>query len=105
MDPTNEDELENLRRELAEARWQNQKATLGEYLLNCHIHLYTKFKLAAMSESATGFARVEGKYYPRWLHPWDHFASVLRPRHLKAMRRVCGERRPTPFGDPPADAL
>jgi len=72
---------------------ENRETTLAEYLYNCHFHLYTKLGLADKSKSSTGFTKVEGKYYPRWLRPWDNFASALRQRHFEVIRRVCGERR------------
>ncbi|KAM0270879.1 hypothetical protein ACHAQH_009280 [Verticillium albo-atrum] len=100
-------ELEQVRREKEEARAReeeakareeeerrkNQKTTLEEYLYNCHFHLYTKLGLADKSKSSTGFTRVEGKYYPKWLRPWNNFTNTLRDRHFEVIRRVCGERR------------
>ncbi|KAM6506299.1 hypothetical protein FSOLCH5_013289 [Fusarium solani] len=79
-------------REEAERR-KNRRTTLEEYLYNCHFHLYKKLALADKSKSSTGFTKVEGKYYPKWLRPWTSFTNTLRQDHFEAIRRVCGERR------------
>ncbi|KAL5592597.1 hypothetical protein FOBRF1_013623 [Fusarium oxysporum] len=79
-------------REEAERR-KNQRTTLEEYLYNCHFHLYKKLALADKSKSSTGFTKVEGKYYPKWLRPWTSFTNTQRQDHFEAIRRVCGERR------------
>lgn len=100
-------EIARLRRELEQARRreeqatarveqlerENQKTTLEEYLYNSHFHLHTKLRLADLSKSSTGYTKVEGKYYPKWLRPWDDFKNVLRQQHFGAIRRVYGERR------------
>ncbi|KAL7755596.1 hypothetical protein ACKLNR_014694 [Fusarium oxysporum f. sp. zingiberi] len=44
-------------------------------------------------QSSTGFTKVEGKYYPKWLRPWTSFTNTQRQDHFEAIRRVCGERR------------
>ncbi|KAF5985949.1 hypothetical protein FBULB1_2681 [Fusarium bulbicola] len=79
-------------REEAERR-KNQRTTLEEYLYNCHFHLYKKLALADESKSSTGFTKVEGKYYPKWLRPWTSFMNTQRQDHFEAIRRICGERR------------
>ncbi|KAH6955977.1 hypothetical protein BKA56DRAFT_435795, partial [Ilyonectria sp. MPI-CAGE-AT-0026] len=79
-------------REEAERR-KNQRTTLEEYLYNCHFHLYKKLALADKSKSSTGFTKVEGKYYPKWLRPWTSFTNTQRQDHFEAIRRVCGKRR------------
>jgi len=93
-------EKEQERREKEEAkareeqeRRRNQKTTLEEYLYNSHFHLYNKLGLADLSRSSTGFTKVEGKYYPKWLRPWREFENVHRRRHFEAMRTACGGRR------------
>ncbi|KAH7116363.1 hypothetical protein EDB81DRAFT_701959 [Dactylonectria macrodidyma] len=79
-------------REEAERR-KNQRTTLEEYLYNCHFLLYKKLALADKSKSSTGFTKVEGKYYPKWLRPWTSFTNAQRQLHFEAIKRVCGERR------------
>ncbi|KAH7247653.1 uncharacterized protein BKA55DRAFT_691780 [Fusarium redolens] len=86
-------ENEELRREKEAERRKNQRTTLEEYLYNCHFHLYKKLALADKSKSSTGFTKVEGKYYPKWLRPWTSFTNTQRQDHFEAIRRVCGERR------------
>ncbi|EXM15009.1 hypothetical protein FOTG_16626 [Fusarium oxysporum f. sp. vasinfectum 25433] len=81
------------RREKEAERRKNQRTTLEEYLYNCHFHLYKKLALADKSKSSTGFTKVEGKYYPKWLRPWTSFTNTQRQDHFEAIRRVCGERR------------
>ncbi|KAK2926838.1 hypothetical protein FoTM2_013708 [Fusarium oxysporum f. sp. vasinfectum] len=81
------------RREKEAERRKNQRTTLEEYLYNCHFHLYKKLALADKSKSSTGFTKVEGKYYPKWLRPWTSFTNTQRQVHFEAIRRVCGERR------------
>ncbi|KAM4063335.1 ATP-dependent DNA helicase PIF1 [Hirsutella rhossiliensis] len=77
-----------------EERRKSQKTTLEEYLYNCHFHLYTKLGFADKSKSSTGLAtRVDNKYYPKWLRPWNTFASYQRHQHFDEIRRVCGESR------------
>ncbi|XP_044723726.1 metalloprotease-like protein [Hirsutella rhossiliensis] len=72
-------------------RRKSQKTTLEEYLYNCHFHLYTKLGFADKSKSSTGLAkRVDNKYYPKWLRPWNIFASYQRHQHFDEIRRVCG---------------
>ncbi|KAJ4200320.1 hypothetical protein NW759_015897 [Fusarium solani] len=79
-------------REQAERR-KNQKTTLEEYLHNCHFYLYKQLGLADKSKSSTGFTKVEGKYYPKWLRPWTSFTNTQRQHHFEAIRTVCGNRR------------
>ncbi|KAM6527494.1 hypothetical protein FSOLCH5_003564 [Fusarium solani] len=79
-------------REQAERR-KNQKTTLDEYLHNCHFRLYKQLGLADKSKSSTGFTKVEGKYYPKWLRPWTSFTNTQRQHHFEAIRTVCGNRR------------
>jgi hypothetical protein len=79
-------------REQAERR-KNQKTTLEEYLHNCHFRLYKQLGLADKSKSSTGFTKVEGKYYPKWLRPWTSFTNTQRQHHFEAIRTVCGNRR------------
>ncbi|KAL6359116.1 hypothetical protein LRP88_09316 [Fusarium phalaenopsidis] len=79
-------------REQAERR-KNQKTTLEEYLHNCHFRLYKQLGLADKSKSSTGFTKVEGKYYPKWLRPWTSFMNAQRQYHFDAIRTVCGNRR------------
>ncbi|KAL6410029.1 hypothetical protein AUP68_06438 [Ilyonectria robusta] len=93
-------ELEAERREKEEAvareeaeRRKNQRTTLEEYLYNCHFYLYKKLGLADKSKSSTGFTKVEGKYYPKWLRPWASFTNTQRQHHFEAIRTVCGKRR------------
>ncbi|KAH6881158.1 hypothetical protein B0T10DRAFT_141469 [Thelonectria olida] len=86
-------ENEKLRLEKEAERRKNQRTTLKEYLYNCHFHLYKKLALADKSKSSTGFTKVEGKYYPKWLRPWTSFTNTQRQLHFEAIRRVCGERR------------
>ncbi|KJZ68727.1 hypothetical protein HIM_11879 [Hirsutella minnesotensis 3608] len=93
--------VEKERREKEEAkareeqeRRKSQKTTLEEYLYNCHFHLYMELRFADKSKSSTGLAtRVDGKYYPKWLRPWNTFASYQRHQHFDEIRRVCGEIR------------
>ncbi|KAJ2897772.1 hypothetical protein MKZ38_004395 [Zalerion maritima] len=79
-------------REEAERR-KNQRTTLEEYLYNCHFYLYEKLGLADKSKSSTGFTKVEGKYYPKWLRPWTSFTNSQRQQHFEAIRTVCRKRR------------
>lgn len=88
-----ESEIERLRRELEQERRKNQNTTLDEYLYNCHYHLYQKLDLAHPSQSSTGFTKVDGKYYPKWLRPWDDFKNTQRPRHFEVIRKGYGGRR------------
>ncbi|RSM01113.1 hypothetical protein CEP52_008754 [Fusarium oligoseptatum] len=83
---------EAIAREQAERR-KNQKTTLEEYLRNCHFRLYTQLRLADTSKSSTGFTKVEGKYYPKWLRPWTSFVDTQRQYHFDAIRKVYGNRR------------
>ncbi|KAK8038361.1 metalloprotease-like protein [Apiospora phragmitis] len=93
-------EIEKLTREkeAAEAREEqlireNQPTTLDEYLRNCHTYLYQNFKLADKSISSTGFTRVDGKFYPKWLRPWTEFAESLRQQQFNVIMGACeGER-------------
>ncbi|ROT38612.1 hypothetical protein SODALDRAFT_311485 [Sodiomyces alkalinus F11] len=92
------EERERREKEQAKAREEqerrkNQNTTLEEYLYNCHFHLYKKLGFSDPSKSSTGFTRVEGKYYPKWLCPWDNFANVHRQRHFEVIRTILGERR------------
>ncbi|KAH7377118.1 hypothetical protein B0T11DRAFT_273543 [Plectosphaerella cucumerina] len=84
---------EHERREKEDAKRKNQKTTLEEYLHNCHFHLYKKLGLADQSKSSTGFTKVEGKYYPKWLRPWSDFTNTQRQQQFEEIRRICGERR------------
>ncbi|KAH6869666.1 hypothetical protein B0T10DRAFT_280677 [Thelonectria olida] len=91
------EEAERREKEVAQAREEaerrkNQRTTLEEYLYNCHFYLYKKLGLADKSKSSTGFTKVEGKYYPKWLRPWTSFTNT-RQHHFKAIRTVCGKRR------------
>ncbi|KAK4073278.1 hypothetical protein Purlil1_13117 [Purpureocillium lilacinum] len=87
-------EKERERREKEEEQRKNRKTTLKEYLHNCHVHLYQKLVLADKSKSSTGLAtRVDGRYYPKWLRPWNSFTNYQRQQHFEDIRRVCGERR------------
>ncbi|KAJ4308807.1 hypothetical protein N0V84_011877 [Fusarium piperis] len=79
-------------REQAERR-KNQKTTLDEYLHNCHFRLYKQLGLADKSKSSTGFTKVDGKYYPKWLRPWTSFTNTQRQHHFEVIRTVCGNRR------------
>ncbi|KAI8691492.1 hypothetical protein NCS56_00142100 [Fusarium sp. Ph1] len=92
------EQAERYKKEEAQAREQaerrkNQKTTLEEYLHNCHFYLYKQLGLADKSKSSTGFTKVEGKYYPKWLRPWTSFTDTQRQHHFEAIRRVCGNRR------------
>ncbi|KAH6961656.1 hypothetical protein BKA56DRAFT_181919 [Ilyonectria sp. MPI-CAGE-AT-0026] len=92
-----EKEAERREKEAAKAREEaerrkNQRTTLEEYLYNCHFLLYKKLALADEFKSSTGFTKVEGKYYPKWLRPWTSFPNTQR-HHFEAIRRVCRERR------------
>ncbi|KAM5361213.1 hypothetical protein ACJA88_014552 [Fusarium oxysporum] len=49
--------------------------------------------LSSARGSSTGFTKVEGKYYPKWLRPWTSFTNTQRQDHFEVIRRVCGERR------------
>ncbi|RSL77472.1 hypothetical protein CEP51_009042 [Fusarium floridanum] len=86
------EEEEAKAREQAERR-KNQKTTLEEYLHNCHFRLYKQLRLADTSKSSTGFTKVEGKYYPKWLRPWTSFMNTQRQYHFDAIGKVCGNRR------------
>lgn len=74
-------------------RCKNQRTTLEEYLYNCHFYLHTRFELTDISKSSTGFTKIDGKYYPRWLRPWTSFSNTQRQHQLEAIRTVCGKRR------------
>jgi hypothetical protein len=92
------EEVERREKEEAKAREEaerrkNQRTTLEEYLSNCHFGLYKKLGLADKSKSSTGFTKVEGKYYPKWLRPWTSFTNTQRRHHFEAIRTVCGKRR------------
>ncbi|EJP60767.1 uncharacterized protein BBA_10287 [Beauveria bassiana ARSEF 2860] len=77
-----------------EERRMNQRATLGEYLYNCHFDIYQKFGLASPSHCFTGLApSVDGKYYPKWLRPWRAFTDGQRQEHFNDVMRINGERR------------
>ncbi|KAK8036897.1 metalloprotease-like protein [Apiospora phragmitis] len=93
-------EIEKLTREkeAAEAREkqllrENQPTTLGEYLRDCHTHLYKNFRLADKSISSTGFTRVDGKFYPKWLRPWTEFAESLRQQQFNVIMEACEDER------------
>ena len=72
---------------------KNQKITLKEYLPDCHYHLYNKFVLADDSKFATGFISVEGKYYPKWLRPWNSSTKTQLQYHFKAFEMLYGKIR------------
>ncbi|KAF5023364.1 hypothetical protein F66182_4567 [Fusarium sp. NRRL 66182] len=74
-------------------RRKTQATTLDEYLYHCHFDLYEKLKLAPKHELSTGHTKVDGKYYPKWLRPWDGFMDIQRRQHFEEMRTSCGERR------------
>ena len=74
-------------------RRKTQKTTLPEYLYNCHFDLYEKLELAGKPKSSTGYTKVEGKYYPKWLRPWDEFTNTQHQRLFEQIWTVCGERR------------
>ncbi|OAA45718.1 hypothetical protein ISF_09586 [Cordyceps fumosorosea ARSEF 2679] len=77
-----------------EERRMNQRATLGEYLYNCHFDIYQKLGLASSSHCFTGLApSVDGKYYPKWLRPWRAFTDGQRQEHFNDVMRINGERR------------
>ncbi|KAM3496997.1 hypothetical protein MY10362_009634 [Beauveria mimosiformis] len=77
-----------------EQRRMNQRATLGEYLYNCHFDIYQKLGLASPSHCVTGLApSVDGKYYPKWLRPWRAFTDGQRQEHFNDVMRINGERR------------
>ena len=81
-------------REKEQERRKNQKTTLEKYLYNCHFHLYQKLGFADKSKFSRGLAtRVEGKYYPKWLRPWNDFSNTLRQQHFEDIKRVCGDRQ------------
>ncbi|KAM4057222.1 metalloprotease-like protein [Hirsutella rhossiliensis] len=94
-------EKEQERREKEEAkareeqeRQKSQKTTLEEYLFNCHFYLYTKLAFADKTKSSMGLAtRVDKKYYPKRLRPWNAFANSQRHQQFSEIRRVCGESR------------
>ncbi|KID89575.1 phosphotransferase-like protein [Metarhizium guizhouense ARSEF 977] len=93
-------ELEQVRCEKEEAKaWEEpeqrkfQDTTLEEYLHNCHVHLYRNLIFADTSRSSTGFTRVDGNYYPKWLRPWHDFKEIHRRRHFEAIKAACKERR------------
>lgn len=88
-----EKEIERLKKELENERRKNQKTTLEEYLYNSHFYLYRNLRLASISNCSTGFTRVEGKYYPKWLRPWDDFVNTHRQRHFEAIKIACKGRR------------
>src|SRR4051794_29948015 len=90
--PQRENEARGREKEEAKAREEaerrkNQRTTLEEYLYNCHFHLYKKLALADKSKSSTGFTKVEGKCYPKWLRPWNSFTNTQRQDHFEAIRR------------------
>ncbi|PHH59146.1 hypothetical protein CDD81_3691 [Ophiocordyceps australis] len=94
-------ETEQNRREMEEIRHENkmmqrklQKSTLTEYLYNCHYRVYNKLILDHRVKPSTGLpTRVDGKFYPKWLRPWNAFANYQRQRYFEEISRACGEER------------
>ncbi|KAK3346147.1 hypothetical protein B0T25DRAFT_551256 [Lasiosphaeria hispida] len=64
----------------AQERRRNEKATLEEYLQHCYTLIYTRLMLAYRSKSTIGMTKVDGKYYPKWLCPRNHFWNDERRR-------------------------
>ncbi|KAK0725655.1 hypothetical protein B0H67DRAFT_659353 [Lasiosphaeris hirsuta] len=55
--------------------------------------MYTQLVLAPNFQSTTGMTKVDGKFYPKRLRRWIHFASTLSQEHFDMAKSVCGERR------------
>ncbi|OAA42628.1 hypothetical protein NOR_04759 [Metarhizium rileyi] len=88
-----ENEIDRLTKALEQERRKNQNTTLEKYLHNCHVHLHGNLILADTSQSSTGFTRVNGKYYPKWLRPWHGFKKIHHRQHFEAIKAACKERR------------
>ncbi|KAI0111479.1 hypothetical protein F4814DRAFT_356430 [Daldinia grandis] len=74
-------------------RLQVQETTLGEYLYDCHFHIFKALRIADKSMSSTGRAtRVDGKHYPMWLRPWNDFTGIQR-YHFDEINRAFGDKR------------
>ena len=84
---------EQERHEKEQLRHKSQLTTLDKYLRNCHTYLYKSFKLADKSVSSTGFTKVDGKFYPKWLRPWTQFADSLRQQQFDVIVDACGDER------------
>ncbi|ORY67196.1 uncharacterized protein BCR38DRAFT_426345 [Pseudomassariella vexata] len=93
-------EIERLRHELEQAkareeqlRFQVQETTLGEYLHDCHFHIFKALRIADKSLSSTGHAtRVDDKRYPMWLRRWSDFTDLQRD-HFDEINRAFGDKR------------
>ena len=84
---------EQERREKEELRRQVEKTTLEEYLRDCHLYLFKSLQIADESISSTGRStKVDGKYYPLWLRPWEDFTATQR-EHFDKIKSVCGNSR------------
>ncbi|KAK3941988.1 hypothetical protein QBC46DRAFT_83814 [Diplogelasinospora grovesii] len=102
-------EKEQERREKEQLKRQVQKTTLEEYLRDCHLYIFKALRIADTDVSSTGHAtRVNGKYYPMWLRPWDEFTGTERDRYFAKIEKVFGDRRLFPESiatrDKPDDA-
>lgn len=86
-------EKEQIRREKEQEQREHQNTTLEEYLYDCHFDIYNRLKLAKKTHVTTGFTNVDGKYYPKWLRPWDSFETTHRQRHFDTIRRACQGKR------------
>ena len=61
-----------------------QETTLSEYLHYCHSRVFKALQIGDKSVTSTGFAtKVDGKYYPMWLRPWDDFTDHLQDNFNK----------------------
>ena len=61
-----------------------RETTLSEYLHHCHARVFKALQIADTSVTSTGFAtKVDGKYYPMWLRPWDDCTNHLQDNFNK----------------------
>ena len=75
-------EEETRRRKVAEQLVR--ETTLSEHLHHCHARVFKALQIADTSVTSTGFAtKVDGKYYPMWLRPWDDCTNHLQDNFNK----------------------
>jgi len=99
-------ELERLRRELAEANAraaeerrareelerENGQTSLTRFLVDYH-DVFLALRIADESRCTKGTnTNVDGKFYPMWILPWDDFAG-LRRDHFNAIDKSCGDQQ------------
>ncbi|KAG5794639.1 hypothetical protein H9Q69_006310 [Fusarium xylarioides] len=91
------DEAEDKRRRLQQKNSQleqenqlQQNTTLSQYLGHCHNLLFKSFAIRP-DLSGTSVTRVDGKFYPSSLRPWQGFGE-LQQREFEIIKRTLGDK-------------